>query len=93
MLATCLLAVVSSALGMSTVYYRDGQICDVCQTTNSDHSSHTYSTGLGQRVIVEERVVNRPSGNTVTSTQYVTNRDDNTHLDSSTHHHPIIAWH
>lgn len=77
LIATCLLASVYSTLGMKTVYYRDGQVCDVCA---DEHSSVPYRHGDGsQRVVyrTEERIISsRPS-------TYVVNRDDSGYYSSS----------
>lgn len=78
-MATCLLALIHPSVGMSTVYYRNGEVCEVCAEEHGTRSQTYYpsssssSSGGNQRVVyrTEERVVSRPS-----SSSYITNRDD-----------------
>lgn len=81
LVATCLLATsVFSALGMGnhgTVYYRDGQVCEVCA---DEHSSVPYRNqgGSAQRVVyrTEERIISsRPSANLVNRDEYYSPRN------------------
>lgn len=76
LMAVCLLASVYSTLGMRTVYYRDGQVCDVCTEQHDTvpyRQSYTQSE-VGKRVVYqnEERIISRPSS----SSSYVVNRAD-----------------
>lgn len=73
-MAVCLLALVHPSVGMGTVYYRNGEVCEACAEDHGTRSQTYYpSTGGNQRVVyrTEERVVSRPS-----SSSYITNRDD-----------------
>lgn len=77
----CLLASVYSTLGMKTVYYRDGQVCDACA---DEHERVAYYPSGGNRQVVyrtEERIISsRPS--TSLSSSYVVNRDDSGYYSS-----------
>lgn len=75
-MAVCLFASVYSTLGMRTVYYRNGQVCDVCADQHDTvpyRQSYTPSE-VGKRVVYqnEERIISRPSS----SSSYVVNRAD-----------------
>lgn len=75
LIAVCLFASVYSALGMRTVYYRDGQICDACaddQGVVPYKQSYTPEEA-GRRVIYsgQERIISRP----ITSTSYIDRAD------------------
>lgn len=58
LIATCLFASVYSTLGMKTVYYRNGEVCDVCA---DEHSGTSYRRGDGdvQRVVYRQRYIDR----------------------------------
>lgn len=69
LLAVCMLASICSTLGMRTVYYRDGTVCEACaEEYNNIPYRQTYYPS--SRVAYEERVVTRPSSS------YISNRDD-----------------
>lgn len=76
LIAVCLFASVYSALGMKTVYYRDGQVCEVCaeQHDSVPNRQTYYPSDHSQRVVyrTDERVITRPSS----SSSYVANRAD-----------------
>lgn len=81
LVATCLLATsVYSVLGMGnhgTVYYRDGQVCEVCA---DEHSSIPYQNQVGgvQRVVHRsdgQIISSRPSVNVVTRDEYYSPRN------------------
>lgn len=76
-MATCLLASIHSSIGMSTVYYRNGEVCEVCAEehgTRTQTQTQTYYPSGGS-----QRVVYRPSS----SSSYITNRDDTYYQGSS----------
>lgn len=74
LIAVCLFASVYTARGMRTVYYRDGQVCDVC-TENQGVVPYKQSytpEEAGKRVIYDGQVNSRP----ISSTSYTNNRAD-----------------
>lgn len=79
-MTVCLLASVYSTLGMKTVYYRNGQVCDECA---DEHNRNAYYPSGGNRQVVyrtEERIISsRPSS---LSSSYVVNRDDSGYYSS-----------
>lgn len=81
LIAVCLFASVYTAIGMKTVYYRDGQVCEVCSEQHDTvpyrqtYTQQYYPSEGNQRVVYrqnEERVITRPSS----SSSYVANRAD-----------------
>lgn len=73
LIAVCLFASVYSALGMRTVYYRDGQVCDACQDGYVSYKETYTPDEVGKRVVyggTEERIISRPQSS------YVVNRAD-----------------
>lgn len=82
LIAVCLLATVYSALGMRTVYYRDGRVCDVC-TDNHDgvvpyKQSYTPEEA-GKRIIYsngQDRINSRPISSPSSSSSYIVDRGD-----------------
>lgn len=70
LIAVCLFASVYSALGMNTVYYRDGQICERC----SDHDTVPYRETYTPEE-VGKRVVYGAGSRAISSSPYVVNRD------------------
>lgn len=73
LMAMCLFASVCSVLGMKTVYYRDGQVCDVCTDEQSVPYKQSYTPEeVGKRIVyrTEERIISQPSNS------YVVNRAD-----------------
>lgn len=82
LIAVCLFATVYSALGMRTVYYRDGRVCDVC-TDNHDgvvpyKQSYTPEEA-GKRIIYsngQDRINSRPISSPSSSSSYIVDRGD-----------------
>lgn len=78
LMAVCLLASIYSTLGMKTVYYRDGQVCEACA---DEHNNVVYRqsnpSGDNQRVVyrTEERVISSRPSSSLSSSSYVVNRD------------------
>lgn len=74
LVAVCLFASVYTALGMRTVYYRDGQVCEACA---DDHGvvpyKQTYTPEeAGRRVIYsgQERIISRPISSYIDRADY-----------------------
>lgn len=82
LIAVCLFASVYSALGMRTVYYQDGRVCDVC--TDNQEGTVPYKQSYtpeeaGKRVIYsggQDRINSRPISSPSSSSSYIANRDD-----------------
>ena len=72
LIAVCLFASVYSALGMRTVYYRDGQVCDACSDGYVPYKDTYTPDEVGKKVVygTEQRIISRPSS----SSSYVVNR-------------------
>lgn len=75
LIAVCLFASVYTAIGMRTVYYRDGQVCDAC---TEEHGGVAYKQSYtpeeaGRRVIYsgQERIISRP----ISSSSYIDRAD------------------
>lgn len=84
LIAVCLFASVYSALGMRTVYYRDGQVCEACTYSNDDVVPYKQSytpEEAGKRVIYsggQDRINSRPivSPSSSLSPSYIVDRVD-----------------
>lgn len=83
LIAVCLFATVYSALGMRTVYYRDGRICDVCTDNRDDVVPYKQSytpEEAGKRVIYsggQDRINSRPIiSPSSSSSSYIVDRGD-----------------
>lgn len=77
LMAACLFATIYASLGMNTVYYRNGERCEVCAEEHVPYRQQTqtyYPSGEAQRVVyrTEERIITRPSS----SSSYIVNRAD-----------------
>lgn len=73
LIAVCLFASVYSALGMSNVVYRDGQLCEACKDGVVQYKETYTPEEVGKRVVYgpgQQRVISRPSES------YVVNRAD-----------------
>lgn len=71
LIAVCLFASVYSALGMNTVYYRDGQVCELC---SEQHNTVPYRETYTPEE-VGKRVVYGAGSRPISSSSYVVNRD------------------
>lgn len=86
LMATCLFATIYASLGMNTVYYRNGERCEVCAEEHVPYrqqQTQTYYPSNGaQRVVyrTEERIITRPSSS---SSSYIANRADTAYYSDS----------
>lgn len=83
LIAVCLFATVYSALGMRTVYYQDGRVCDVCTDTHDGVVPYKQSytpEEAGKRVIYsgsQDRINSRPIiSPSSSSSSYIVDRGD-----------------
>lgn len=85
-MAACLFATIYASLGMNTVYYRNGERCEVCAEEHVPYRQQTqtyYPSNEAQRVVyrTEERIITRPS--TSSSSSYIANRADTAYYSDS----------
>lgn len=92
LMAACLFATIYASLGMNTVYYRNGERCEVCAEEHVPYRQQTqtyYPSGGEQRVVyrTEERVITRPSTSSLSS--YIADRGDPSSYPDSNFIHSI----
>lgn len=85
-MAACLFATIYASLGMNTVYYRNGERCEVCAEEHVPYRTQTqtyYPSSGTQRVVyrTEERIITRPSSSS--SSSYIANRADTAYYSDS----------